>query len=492
MHYPGLEEFKNLADGHEIVPVWREISADLDTPVSALYKLLPMDYCFLLESVEGGEHLARYSFLGGDPEKVLIFKAPELFLMEDNKTIPLGEIDPLHAAKDLLFRQCASIPGLPYFTGGAIGYLGFDMAKQFERLATNTVDDLNLPEMVLMFCRSLVVFDHLKHKIKVVYNADTMGQDFNAAYENAVARIDELVERLKGSLPAKSREFDLVSTTRDYELKSNIEPAQYESMVEKAKEYIYAGDIFQVVLAQRFEAEINEDPLMVYRRLRTINPSPYMGFLKFDDFFFIASSPELLVKVQDGEVAVRPIAGTRMRGRDAAEDLALEQELLSDAKEKAEHIMLVDLGRNDIGRVCELGSVFVKDLMTIEKYSHVMHMVSSVCGRLAEGLDCFDVLKSAFPAGTVSGAPKIRAMEIIDELEPTTRGPYAGIFGYFGYDGNMDTGITIRTIIVNGKQAFVGAGAGIVADSVPSLEYMETVNKAKALLTAVEGGKEER
>lgn len=485
MFHPGFSDFAELAKGYDIVPIYKEISADLDTPVSALYKLLPMEYCFLLESVEGGEHLARYSFLGGDPEKILIYKDGILQLHEDGNVQLLND-DPLQVARSLIFRKCAQVPELPYFAGGAVGFFGYDMVRLFENLPAAKNNELDLPDMVLMFCRTVIVFDHLKHKIKVIANARISGMSMEAAYKDAVSKIEEVVARLKSALATQDLQLSLEESSGELSLKSNMEPAAYESIVIKAKEYIYAGDVFQVVLAQRFEVPTIEDPLMIYRRLRTINPSPYMGFLKFGNLSFIASSPELLVKVQDGDVEVRPIAGTRKRGADTEEDEALAAEMLSDAKERAEHIMLVDLGRNDIGRVCELGTVEVKELMTVERYSHVMHMVSSIQGKLAPGLDCFDALKSAFPAGTVSGAPKIRAMEIIDELEPNRRGPYAGVFGYFGYTGNMDTGITIRTIIVSNDKAFVEAGAGIVADSDPHSEYQETVNKAKALLTAVQ------
>lgn len=487
MYHPDLKEFTALAGAHQIVPVYREVSADLETPVSALYKLLPAEYGFLLESVEGGEHLARYSFLGVSPEKILIYKDKVLKLVHEGGDVEVLESsDPLSALRRLVFKDTAKLAGLPYFTGGAVGYLGYDMVRLFESLPTDKPDELGLPDMVMMLCDTIIVFDHLKHKIKVIANAAIEGRNADAAYSESIAKIEKIITLLARPLDSAGLQLEFPDIDPEIPLTSNIRPDEYEDMVRKAKEYIFAGDVFQVVLAQRFEAPAVSDPLPVYRRLRTINPSPYMGFLKFGDFSFIASSPELLVKVQDGLVEVRPIAGTRPRGSDEEEDEALAKDLLSDAKERAEHLMLIDLGRNDIGRVCELGTVEVKDLMVIERYSHVMHMVSSVQGRLAAGLDCFDALKSAFPAGTVSGAPKIRAMEIIDELEPARRGAYAGVFGYFGYSGNMDTGITIRTIFATKERTYVGAGAGIVADSDPTREYMETVNKARALLTAVE------
>lgn len=482
MYFPSKAEFIELAKQYNLIPVYREIVADVDTPVSAFSKIADSKYAFLLESVEGGEKLARYSFLGSKPYQIVISQGSETKLIRDGKELFKRKGDPLKLLEELILNyRPAPTNDLPYFYGGAVGYVGYDVIRYFEDIPRTTIDDLHLPELIFIFTDTILVFDHLKHRIKVVANSSINGSPADA-YEVAIKKIDSLIGKLSepvGLKPVKP------PSTKPTELNSNMTKEEYMAVVEKAKEYIMAGDIFQVVLSQRFSSQITRDPFNIYRVLRSINPSPYMGYLKFGELVLIASSPELLVKVNGKMVETRPLAGTRPRGQTEEEGKILEEELLADEKERAEHIMLVDLGRNDLGRVCVPGSVDVRELMAIEKYSHVMHIVSDVQGELDEGRNAFDVLRASFPAGTVSGAPKIRAMEIIDELEKNTRGPYAGVFGYFSFSGNLDTGITIRTIVVSGNKAYVQAGAGIVADSVPEREFKETVSKAQALLSAV-------
>jgi len=487
MYYPDKEEFVHRSQLGNLVPVYREILADMETPVSAYRKIARGKYSFLLESVEGGERLARFSFLGTDPFLIFKSKGRDVQIIErgraDRVRLEDGQ-DPLHVLKDLLSRYTwVDDPDLPRFCGGAVGYIGYDTTRFFEKLPDDTVDDLDLPDCFFVFTDILVVFDHLKHRMRIVCNPE-VGSDPGTTYDLAIEKIDEMVERLRQtSVPPKehtSRKARNVATA------SNMTQQEYEKAVLAAKEYIKAGDVIQVVLSQRLSAPLRADPFNVYRALRSVNPSPYMYYLCYDDIRLIGSSPEILVTEDRGVVTTRPIAGTRPRGKTEEEDLALEKELLADEKERAEHIMLVDLGRNDIGRVCEYGTVNVDELMVIERYSHVMHIVSNVRGRLARGKDQFDVLRATFPAGTLSGAPKIRAMEIIEELEPTKRGTYGGAIGYFSFSGNMDTCITIRTILVKDNVAYMQAGAGIVADSVPANEHRECMNKAGALLKAIE------
>ncbi|HET6453577.1 MAG TPA: anthranilate synthase component I [Armatimonadota bacterium] len=486
MYYPTKEEFVRRSKHGNLVPVYREILADMETPVSAYRKIARGKYSFLLESVEGGERLARYSFLGTDPFLIFKSKGREVQIVErmraDKITLKEGQ-DPLHILEDLLARyKWVDDPDLPRFCGGAVGYIGYDAVRFFEKLPDDTVDDLNIPEFFFIFTDVFVVFDHLKHRIKVVCNPE-VGSDPGTTYDLAIEKIDEIVQRLKETPlpPSESR-----GEAKVLKPKSNMTQPQYEKMVEAAKEYIKAGDIIQVVPSQRLSVPLNVDTFDVYRALRSLNPSPYMYYLHYEDIKIIGTSPEILVTEDRGTVTVRPIAGTRWRGKTEAEDQALAEELLADEKERAEHIMLVDLGRNDLGRVCKYGTVEVGELMIIERYSHVMHIVSNVTGELADGLDQFDVLRATFPAGTVSGAPKIRAMEIIEELEPTKRGTYAGAIGYFSFSGNMDTCITIRTILVKDGVAYMQAGGGVVADSVPANEFQESMNKAGALLKAIE------
>ncbi|MEE8194504.1 MAG: anthranilate synthase component I [Dehalococcoidales bacterium] len=471
MYYPTLEEVKKHSRDGNLIPVYREIVADLETPVSAFLKINRGGYSFLLESVEGGQRLARYSFIGTEPYKVLTTKA------EDRK-------DPLPPIAEELGRyKIVAVSGLPRFCGGAVGYLAYETITRFEELPSPNDDPLGLPESLFMFVDTMLVFDHVTHKIKALSYVRLDG-DIEAAYQKAVDRIDSLVDRLGQPLPASQR-TTAGPHMNSYKLTSNLSKEEFKAGVLKIKQYITAGEAIQVVLSQRLAQPTDAAPFEIYRALRTINPSPYMFYLDFTDFHIIGASPEILVRVEDGMVTTRPLAGTRLRGQTPAEDLRLEQELRSDAKECAEHIMLVDLGRNDIGRVSQPGTVGVSDLMDVERYSHVMHLVTHVQGRLRPELTAFDALRACFPAGTVSGAPKIRAMEIIAELEPQKRGPYAGATGYFSFSGNMDMAISIRTMVVTKGVAYVQAGGGIVYDSIPEREYEETMNKARALLKAI-------
>ena len=469
-----------MADRGNLCPVYREVSADLETPVSAYLKVARGRHSFLLESVEGGERLARYSFIGTEPYRVLRSGASPAF----NQSCG----DPLLAIEDELRRfQVVPVPGLPRFHGGAVGYLSYEVARYFEpRLPVPEADPLGLPEAIFLFTDTLLVFDHLQHRIKVVSHCRLDG-DIDAAYRQAVWRIEELVGRLArpltgpplstggaGGRPCR-RASPPTSAREDYLAK-----------VERCREYIVAGDIYQVQISQRFQRPTFAHPFEVYRALRTINPSPYMYYLELGDAQIVGASPEMLVRVEDGLVETHPIAGTRRRGRDFEDERRMEEELRTDEKERAEHIMLVDLARNDIGRISQPGTVQVTQLMEVERYSHVMHLVSHVVGRLRPEMTSYDALRACFPAGTVSGAPKIRAMEIIAEMEPDRRGPYAGAVGYFDLSGNLDTAITIRTIVMKDGVAYAQAAGGIVFDSVPELEYMETQNKARALLRAIE------
>ena len=477
MYVPSLDEAKRLAAQGNLAPVYREVAADLETPVSAYLKVARGGHSFLLESVEGGERLARYSFIGTEPYRVL----------RTEPNAALDQTDPLLAIEDELRRfRVVSLPGLPRFHGGAVGYLSYEVVRHFEpRVPAASRDPLGLPEAIFMFTDTLLVFDHLHHNIKVVTHARLDG-DIESSYRQALWRIDELVARLEKPLTALPYEERASPCGRKPRIASNMARAEFIAKVERAKEYIVAGDIIQVVISQRFQRPTSAHPFAVYRALRTVNPSPYMYYLELGDCQIVGASPELLVRVEDGVVATHPIAGTRPRGRDPEEDRALEEELRGDEKEKAEHVMLLDLGRNDIGRVSEPGTVQVSQLMDVERYSHVMHLVSHVSGRLRSEMTPYDALRACFPAGTVSGAPKIRAMEIIAELEPEQRGPYAGAVGYFDLSGNLDTAITIRTVVMKDGVAHVQAGGGIVFDSVPEREYQESVNKAQALMRAIE------
>jgi anthranilate synthase component 1 len=487
MFFPDREEFRKKAAQGNLIPVYKEILADLETPVSAFRKIGRGNYAFLLESVEAGEKIARQTFLGGEPFAIFESRGRRVTIRRDGEaeTRELGpEEDPLTALKSLLGEyRFVPVAGLPRFCGGAVGYIGYDCVRFFERLPELAKDDLDLPDALLVLTDTCLMFDHARHRVKILSNALVRGSA-DDAYNAAVAKIEEIEERLAqppAATPAPKKAAAAPSTI------FNMSREAYEAAVRRAKQYIAAGDCIQVVLSQRLSRPVVADPFDIYRALRSINPSPYMYYLTYGDLKIIGSSPERLVSEEDGVVVTRPIAGSRPRGADAAEDERLRADLLADEKERAEHIMLVDLGRNDIGRVCRAGSVAVDELMGIEKYSHVMHIVSNVRGQLSPGRDQFDVLRACFPAGTLSGAPKIRAMEIIEELEPTRRGPYGGAIGYFSFSGNMDTAITIRTIVVKEGMAHLQVGAGIVADSQPEREYDECVKmKAGALLRAIE------
>ena len=458
----------------------------METPVSAFRKIDSGKYAYLMESFEGGEKWGRYSFLGANPSRIFRCKGREVTIIKDGHIEQTLDVDnPIAALKDMIASyRPVPMEGLPRFFGGAVGYLSYDMVRYFEELPQNTDDDLDLPDAVFMLTDTILIFDNVSLKIKVVSNVHLdKGLDPAREYDRAVERINSIIDQLKKPMEHPPLEMNV---SGGVEFTSNFSKEDYQCVVERCKEYIRAGDVFQVVPSQRFEAPVTSDPFTVYRALRNINPSPYLRYLKLDDFCLVGSSPEVLVRVEEGEVIVRPIAGTRPRGKTPAEDRELEKELLADPKERAEHIMLVDLGRNDVGRVAKAGTVHVEELMVIEKYSHVMHIVSNVIGQLRDDMDAFDVLAACFPAGTVSGAPKIRAMEIIEEMEPTRRGPYAGAVGYISYSGNLDTCITIRTLLIKDGTAYVQAGGGVVADSDPEAEYYETVNKAKALIRAVE------
>jgi len=472
MYYPTLEEVKKLRKDGNLVPVYREIVADLETPVSAFLKINQGGYSFLLESVEGGEQLARYSFIGTEPYRVLTVRG-------EDKTDPLPLI-----AEELGRYKIVPVSELPKFCGGAIGYLSYETVTRFEELPSPDRAPLGLPESLFMFVDTLLIFDHVTHKIKVLSHVHLDG-DIAEAYQKAVDKINNLVERLNQPLKPSQQMNAATQPTSESRLSSNFSKEGFKESVLKIKQYIAAGEAIQVVLSQRLAQPTDADPFEIYRALRTINPSPYMFFLDFAGFYLIGASPEILVRVEDDVVMTRPLAGTRPRGKSLAEDAMLEQELRSDEKERAEHIMLVDLGRNDIGRVSEPGTVEVSELMEVERYSHVMHLVTHVQGKLQRNMSAFDALRACFPAGTVSGAPKIRAMEMIAELEPEKRGPYAGAVGYFSFSGNMDMAIAIRTMVVTKGIAYTQAGAGMVYDSVPEREYEETMNKAQALLKAI-------
>tara|TARA_Y100000590_G_scaffold61559_2_gene65743 strand:+ start:11253 stop:12710 length:1458 start_codon:yes stop_codon:yes gene_type:complete len=476
IYYPTIEEAHRLAKKGNLIPLYTEINADLETPVSAYLKIATGPYSFLLESVEGGERLARYSFIGTEPFQVV-------------KTGPgqdQGEVDPLDIIKTTLDQyRPVEVQGLPRFQGGAVGYLAYDTVKYFEKVPIPVNDPFELPESQFMFVDTLLVFDHIRHKIKVVTHIHLDGATIDEAYHKATERIETLVKRLQEPLL-------LDKTKRNHqgnsvkEISSNVTEEEFKDKVNKVKEYIYAGDIIQAVLSQRLSKRTDAEPFDIYRALRTLNPSPYMYFLELDGFHIVGASPELLVRVEDGVVYNFPLAGTRPRGATPAEDDALAEELKADEKERAEHIMLVDLGRNDVGRVAETGSVEVTDLMRVVKYSNVMHLESEVRGRLRQDKDAYDALRSCLPAGTLSGAPKIRAIEILSELEGERRGPYGGAVGYFGFDGAMDTAITIRTMVIKNGTAYIQAGGGIVADSIPESEFQETLHKARAALRALE------
>tara|TARA_Y100001933_G_scaffold7193_2_gene6494 strand:- start:52 stop:1695 length:1644 start_codon:yes stop_codon:yes gene_type:complete len=485
-HLPEFDVFSRAAVDVELVPVYRRLVSDSLTPVSAFRKIDRGSCSCLFESVIGGERVGRYSFLATDPymtleafqDRVTVNSATgsETFVAED----PLAELE-----KRVSAVRAASFADLPPFSSGAVGYAGYDVVRYTENLPGAPEDDRELPDLSFAFYDQMVVFDHITKTIIVVAMAHLDCGTIQEAYRDACDRIDALVARL--STAGSPLEIEDISTAQDYEIDyvSNFLKHDFELAVEKCVNYIRAGDIFQVVLSQRLEMPIASHPFEIYRTLRVVNPSPFMFYLKSPDAILVGSSPEVMVRVEDGLVTVRPLAGTRQRGATEAEDHALADELLADPKERAEHVMLVDLGRNDIGRVARFRSVALSDTMTIERYSHVMHITSNVTGQLEAGKNAFDALRACLPAGTVSGAPKVRAMEIIDELEPHRRGPYAGAIGYADFNGNMDTCIALRTLVIKKNRAYVQAGAGIVADSIPENEYQETLNKARGLLKAI-------
>lgn len=478
MYYPSLEQVKELAHKGNLIPICREINADLDTPVSAYLKVARPPYSFLLESVEGGERIARYSFIGTEPSSVI----------RTGRGQPLGKIDPLNPIEQELAQfELIDVPNMQRFNGGAVGYLSYESVNYFEELPTPDADVLDVPESVFMITMTYLVFDHVAHKISVVSHAHLNG-DVEQAYKDAVGRIDEIISRLQSplSLPAPERS----APSQRLATESNMTPEEFYDMVNHVKKYIIAGDVIQTVVSQRLSRPTTAPPFQIYRSLRAINPSPYMYYLELDGFQIVGASPEMLVQVENGVVSTNPIAGTRPRGANPQEDDANEEELRNDEKERAEHIMLVDLGRNDIGRVSEPGSVEVTQFMDVERYSHVMHLVSNVSGKLRKEYTNFDALRACFPAGTVSGAPKIRSMEIIAELEPDKRGPYAGAVGYFDLAGNMDTAIDIRTLVIKDGIAHAQAGGGVVYDSTPDFEYRETLHKASALMRAIDAAEE--
>ncbi|MCX5751432.1 MAG: anthranilate synthase component I [Candidatus Saganbacteria bacterium] len=482
MFYPSKKEFMELSKQGNLIPVYKELAADMETPVSA-YRKIDSNYSFLLESVEGGERIARYSFLGADPNLIFASHGEEITIsVKGKKETKKG--NPFHILKVLLNSyKPVKIAGLPRFHGGLVGYVGYDTVRFFENIPDKNIDDLKVPDLEFVLTDTILVFDHVKHKILVISNSHVEG-DPAVAYDLACKKIEALIRKLRKPLPADRTEFDLHAALTG-KFKSNISADKYKEAVKKAKEHIAAGDVIQVVPSQRIETELKVKPFNVYRALRMINPSPYMFYLHFGKTMLIGASPETMVRLEEGVATIRPIAGTRPRGANEAEDLSLAKELLADPKERAEHVMLVDLARNDLGRVCQFNTVKMTREMEIERYSHVMHIVSEVEGKIQKDKDAFDLLEASFPAGTVTGAPKVRAMEIIDGLETTRRGPYAGAVGYFSFSGDLDTCITIRTILVKDKKAYVQAGAGIVADSNPETEYQETLNKARALLSAV-------
>ncbi len=490
-YLPEYNDFLKIRKNADLVPVYRKIIADLDTPLTLFAKIGGGEkHSFLFESMEGGEKWGRYSFIGFDPLLTFSSKGSaihlEFFSRELSHRVASGS-NPLEALQTLLESIKASEnKDLPRFCGGAVGFLGYDMVRHMEELPCD-MEELDFPDSSFMIPRFVLIHDSFEQTVTVVcWLGGTDDRSERECYDSAIARIDSVVETLRGPVPISFLGSSTKGSNRKHNFRSNMEKKDFCDMVERARQYIKAGDIIQVVLSQRFHTKTDLNALDLYRALRHINPSPYLFYLKLGDLIQIGSSPEILVRNEDEDIELRPIAGTRKRGKTPEEDQALEEELLADPKERAEHLMLVDLGRNDVGRVAQGGSVVVTDLLVVERYSHVMHIVSGVKGRIKSGKNQFDVIKACFPAGTVSGAPKIRAMEIIDELEPDRRGPYAGSVGYFGFSGNMDFCITIRTFVMQGDDLWVQAGAGVVFDSDPIKEYEETINKSMALRRAVE------
>ena len=487
MIQPSFKDFCRFADKGNLIPVYQELLMDLETPLSFFKRLERDDYSFLLESVEGSERWARYSFLGTRPQRIFKARGNQVEIIENGKKTSFSSESPLKSLEELMKGcQPVTVPGVPPFFGGALGYVAYNAVEQCHKIPDGKKDPLAIPEIFFIFVQSVVAFDNLKHTIKVIDNVRVdPSENLRQAYDQASQRIHKVISSLQKK-PRGIEPRGLSQEKGNRKFRSNLTREKFRDAIIRAKDYIKAGDIIQVVLCQRLETETASDPFEIYRALRFINPSPYMFYLELEKLRVIGSSPETMVRLTGDTIELRPIAGTRRRGATPDEERELEADLLADPKERAEHIMLVDLGRNDVGRVAEIGSVEVNELMAIERYSHVIHIVSNVRGKLAADKTAFDLFVSAFPAGTVSGAPKIRAMQIISELEPEKRGLYAGAIGYFGYNGNLDTCIVIRTIVMQGKKVFINAGAGIVADSDPDLEYQETLNKAGAMLKAVD------
>ena len=482
---PNRQEFKNRAGEGNLIPVYTEVYADLETPVSAYLKLRRGENTFLLESVEGGTQVGRYSFLGRDPSIIFEARADKVKIRRGSQVTTIESTDALGELKKLTNEFLpVSDPALPPFAGGAVGYMAYDTVRQLESLPEANPDDLDIPDMLFMFTDTIVAFDNVNHKLTVMHNVQARsGDNLDLLYDQAAGVLQQILIDLRSPLSEAQRQNGRVQ--EEESPGSNFKREEFLEAVETCKGYIQQGDIIQAVLSQRLDTTFDGDAFSLYRALRIVNPSPYMFYLHFGDIKLVGASPEVHVRSYGGNVTIRPIAGTRARGLTVEEDVRLEKELLADEKERAEHLMLVDLARNDIGRVCRYGSVRVTEFMVVERYSHVMHIVSDVGGVLGEDRDAFDLIAATFPAGTVSGAPKIRAMEIIEEVEPSRRGPYAGLVGYFSFNGNFDSCITIRTMLVSGNRVYIQAGAGIVADSVPETEYEETLNKAKALLRAI-------
>ena len=488
MYTPNFDTFRALARQGNLIPVARQILADMETPVSAFRKIDSGNYAFLLESVEGGEKWGRYSFLGSNPSLVFRAKGPHLEVLRgEGREVLTDTQDPLAGLSKLLKGyRAVRVPELPRFTGGMVGYLSYDIVRHLERLPVQTKDDLDLPDALFLMTDTLLIFDNVTHRITVVSNAivqDDTPAGVERAYREAQQKIEAIIAALRRPMGAPMGRSTRLGSQR---FESNFTREGFCDAVARTKAYVEAGDVIQAVLSQRLSVRTDVDPFDVYRALRVVNPSPYMYYLRLGDMKLVGSSPEILVRLEGDRIDLRPIAGTRPRGATEEEDRRFEGELVADPKERAEHIMLVDLGRNDVGRVAQVGSVDVTDLMVVERYSHVMHLVSHVRGTLEPGRDAFDVLRACFPAGTVTGAPKVRAMEIIEELEPLRRGPYAGAVGYVSFSGNLDTCITIRTIVFSRGVATIQVGAGIVADSEPEQEYQETMNKARGMLRAIE------
>lgn len=484
-----LEQFKALAKKGNLIPIYKEIPADLETPISAFLKISSGKYDFLFESVVGGEEWGRYSFLGSEPAAIFRSRGPDIEIIEGKKEIKLKvEKDPLNALREYLSKyNSVSVPGLPRFFGGAVGYLSYDLVRHFEKIPDTAEDELKFYDCCFMITDTVVIFDNVRKVMQVAANVRINGSgSLDKCYKEGVGKIEKLIKKIQEG--SGGREVKKIKKPKDESpaLIPNHTETEFCHLVEKAREYIKAGDIFQVQVSTCFEGEINVEPFDLYRAIRRINPSPYLYFLEVDGMSIVGASPELMVRLEGKKVELRPIAGTRRRGRDQAEDEALEEELKNDPKELAEHIMLVDLGRNDLGRVCEAASVQVDEREIIERYSHVMHLVSHVSGILKKGCDVYDVIRATFPAGTLTGAPKIRAMEIIEELEGKRRGIYGGAVGYIGFTGNMDMAITIRTALILKKRIYVQAAAGIVYDSIPRLEYKECCNKAMGMLEALQ------